>query len=240
MSHTNSTPNYNLPQFITTDKPFWLTDINTAFSDIDTGLNTAKTTADTASTNATQALLDASAAAGTASSADAKATGIISSIADVFDPTNTYVVDSVVMYNSLLYKCDVAVTTPGPWTGSANWSRITVENILDIKQNKTDYNLTTSSTNIVGAINEVNAGLSNLIVSEEIYNQSQTIQANTGFAITIPSRAGYTAIGLGTTYANGAANINFMMDTTTRIQCYNYTSTNFIGTLRVNVIYLKN
>ena len=35
MSHTNSTTNYALPQFLTTDKPAWLTDVNNAFSDID-------------------------------------------------------------------------------------------------------------------------------------------------------------------------------------------------------------
>lgn len=36
MSHTNSTANYNLPQFIGTDKPAWLTDVNGAMSAIDT------------------------------------------------------------------------------------------------------------------------------------------------------------------------------------------------------------
>ena len=48
MAHTNSTPNYNLPQFLGTDKPAWLTDINTAMSDIDTAIAAAKTVADTA------------------------------------------------------------------------------------------------------------------------------------------------------------------------------------------------
>lgn len=129
MSHTNTTPNYGLPQFITTDKPFWLTDINTAFSDIDTGINTAKTTADTASTNASQALLDASAASTAAASANAKGDGAIASIANAFDTTATYLLNDLVMYNSLLYKCTTAVTTPGPWTGSTNWTRITVESL---------------------------------------------------------------------------------------------------------------
>lgn len=48
MAHTNSTPNYNLPQFLGTDKPAWLTDINNAMSDIDAAIAAAKTTADTA------------------------------------------------------------------------------------------------------------------------------------------------------------------------------------------------
>lgn len=40
MSHTNSTANYNLPQFIATDKPAWLTDVNGAMQTIDGALNT--------------------------------------------------------------------------------------------------------------------------------------------------------------------------------------------------------
>ena len=48
MAHTNSTPNYNLPQFLGTDKPAWLTDVNNAMSDIDVAIAAAKTTADTA------------------------------------------------------------------------------------------------------------------------------------------------------------------------------------------------
>ena len=70
MSHTNSTANYNLPQFITTDKPAWLTDINGAFSAIDTGIDAAKDAADNAQSEATQALTDAGNAGTTATTAD--------------------------------------------------------------------------------------------------------------------------------------------------------------------------
>ena len=38
MGHTNITPNYSLPQFIDSDKPAWLDDINQAYSAIDTAL----------------------------------------------------------------------------------------------------------------------------------------------------------------------------------------------------------
>ena len=129
MSHTNSTTNYALPQFITTDKPAWLTDINNAFLDIDNAINTAKTTADTAATDAGTAIGDAAAAQTTANTADAKGSGAIASLADTFDPTTIYAVGDYVMYNSLLYICSTAVITPGPWTGATNWDRITVEQI---------------------------------------------------------------------------------------------------------------
>ena len=36
MGHTNSTANLALPQFIGTDKPTWLSDVNGAFAAIDT------------------------------------------------------------------------------------------------------------------------------------------------------------------------------------------------------------
>lgn len=59
MSATNTTTNYNLSQFIGTDKPAWLTDYNGDMSRIDTAIKTA---AD-----------DAAAASSTASAADGKA-----------------------------------------------------------------------------------------------------------------------------------------------------------------------
>lgn len=66
MGATNHTPNYNLPQFIGTDKPTWLSDVNGAFSDIDTQMKAN-------ATSAAQGISDAGAAASTATSANNKA-----------------------------------------------------------------------------------------------------------------------------------------------------------------------
>ena len=55
MSHTNQTANYELPQFLGTDKPSWLNDINPSMLAIDTAIKSAKDTADGASTTATTA-----------------------------------------------------------------------------------------------------------------------------------------------------------------------------------------
>lgn len=49
MSHTNTTANYNLPQFVGTDKPSWLTDVNGAMTSIDAQM---KTNADANTTTA--------------------------------------------------------------------------------------------------------------------------------------------------------------------------------------------
>ena len=46
MSSTNKTTNYELSQFIGTDKPAWLTDYNSDMSKIDGGIAAAKSTAD--------------------------------------------------------------------------------------------------------------------------------------------------------------------------------------------------
>lgn len=129
MAHTNSTTHYNLPQFVTTDKPAWLTDINGAMSNIDTGIYNAQDKADDAAGDATQALSDAAAAQSTANTADGKGSGAVASIAPTFDNTATYSVGDYVMYNNLLYKCRVAITVPGAWTGSANWNRATVNDM---------------------------------------------------------------------------------------------------------------
>jgi hypothetical protein len=56
MSHTNSTPNYNLPQFVGTDKPTWLNDVNGAMSAIDTQMKANADSATQANTNATTAV----------------------------------------------------------------------------------------------------------------------------------------------------------------------------------------
>ncbi len=130
MSHTNSTANYGLPQFITTDKPAWLTDVNVAYSAIDTGMKNNQDAAAAAQGDATQALDDASAASTAAAAADAKGSGAVASIANAFDSTATYQLNAIVMYNSLLYKCTTPVTTPGPWTGVTNWTRINVNELI--------------------------------------------------------------------------------------------------------------
>ena len=166
MAHTNSTTNYALPQFIPTDKPAWLTDINGAFADIDTAVHTAQTKADSAYNDAGTAQADATLALTNAATADAKGSGAIASIEAAFDPTTIYSVGAKVMYNSLLYRCIVAVVTPGPWTGSDNWERITVDSLISTSDSKIGV-LTSLSTvdksNLVNAVNEVNGKFSDLV-----------------------------------------------------------------------------
>lgn len=62
MGSTNSTPNYELSQFIGTDKPAWLQDYNGDMLKIDTGIAGAKTAADNAQSAADGAQGDATTA----------------------------------------------------------------------------------------------------------------------------------------------------------------------------------
>lgn len=81
MAHTNSTTNYELSQFIGTDKPTFLGDYNGDMQKIDAAIKASKDTADGASTTAnaasalaTSASETATTAASAAASADANAT----------------------------------------------------------------------------------------------------------------------------------------------------------------------
>lgn len=172
MAHTNSTTNYNLPQFLPTDKPAWLTDVNAAYASIDIGMHNAQDKADTAFADAGNAQADATTAINNAAAADAKASGALASIEAPFDPTTIYTVGTKVIYNSLLYRCIAPVITPGPWTGSDNWERITVDSLIataDSKIGSLTSLSTIDKTSIVNAINEVNGAVNR---ADVLYNKS--------------------------------------------------------------------
>lgn len=94
MSSTNHTTNYNLPQFVGSDKPAWLGDINPAMSAIDSAMHTnatkaqqgiddaltAKNRADSAYSLADGAKTDAGTAQGTANQAIANASAVDSKL----------------------------------------------------------------------------------------------------------------------------------------------------------------
>lgn len=73
MGHTNSTANLELPQFIGTDKPTWLGDVNGAFSAIDAYVGTNDAAVAAAASDASSAISQASAAVNTANTANTTA-----------------------------------------------------------------------------------------------------------------------------------------------------------------------
>lgn len=73
MGHTNSTANLSLPQFIGTDKPTWLGDVNGAFSAIDSYAGTNDAAVAAAVSDASSAIAQAASAVSTANAANTTA-----------------------------------------------------------------------------------------------------------------------------------------------------------------------
>lgn len=144
MAHTNQTPNYELSQFLGTDKPAWLVDYNGDMEKIDLGIKAAKDVADAAKTEADQGAIDIAAVTLTANSADAKSTAAVSNFAEAYDPTATYSIGEYVTYENLTYKCIVAITVPESFDGS-HWTRVTLDSELTAT-NTTVANVNTTAT----------------------------------------------------------------------------------------------
>ena len=103
MSHTNKTPNYDLPQFIGTDKASWLGDLNPAFLAIDAGMQANKVAAQAAEVSAGEASALAQSANSVANSANSSATNALSEIdnwieININNPDTT----NFVQYNCIL------------------------------------------------------------------------------------------------------------------------------------------
>ena len=91
MASTNKTTHYELPQWIGTDKPTFLGDMNQAYEDIDTGIYNAAT----AASNAASAASSAQSAAATAQSAAESAASTASAANTLATTANTNAVSAL-------------------------------------------------------------------------------------------------------------------------------------------------
>ena len=144
MSHTNSTTNYGLPEFLSSDKPAWMADINTAFATIDTTMKANEDSASQANT-------------------DIGTMGL--NLAPGYSNASTYDVGDIVMYNKRVYICDVAVTVPEAFD-SAKWSYYRLSDAGETANANADLlgNTDISSVGdgtVTGAVIALNANLSN-------------------------------------------------------------------------------
>lgn len=55
---------------------------------------------------------------------------LLKNIAPNFSTASTYALNALCVYEGVLYFCTTAVTTAGAWTGSSNWMKATVEDVL--------------------------------------------------------------------------------------------------------------
>lgn len=88
---------------------------------------------------------------------------------------HAYSVGDYFIYNDILYKATAAITVGATIVPNTNCAATNVtteikDNVVDIsgKQDKTDNSLTTTSKQVVGAINEINSALADLIKTETI------------------------------------------------------------------------
>ena len=165
-SSTNKTTHYELSQFVGSDKPSWLNDINSDMTKIDTAINTAKTTADGAATAAGNAQTAAENAQGTANTAvtnaataDGKAETAQTRIGVLANLTTTAKTDLVDAINEVDANCDSNAAKIG------TLSSLTT----DVK------------TDLVSAINSVETKI------EELDNYSTT-ESLTGKVLALPER----------------------------------------------------
>ena len=131
MGHTNSTANIALPQFIGTDKPTWLGDVNGAFSAIDSKVGTIDADVSAVDAKADNAVADAANAVTTATNAN-----------------NTAGTASTTATNAL-NVANNALTVANNADGHTNQLETKIGLLADLT--------TTDKTSIVNAINEVNA-----------------------------------------------------------------------------------
>lgn len=154
MSATNSTANYELPIFLATDKPAWLTDWNGAMSAIDTAIHTAQATADGAQTTAGAATADIS----TINASLTTITGNITSLTTSVN-SNTGAINTI---NSLIGNGE-PTTTDKTLIGAINeiYGMITGGS-NPIEADDVAYDNTTSgltASNVQAAIDEVVAAI---------------------------------------------------------------------------------
>ena len=138
MGHTNSTANYNLPQFVGSDKPTWLGDVNGAMSAIDAAIANAASAATDAASVATNAATVAAGAVTTANAASATATAASTAAGTATSTANT--------------AADTANNAQSTAVSAYN-KALTVGDVTELT--------TTDKTSAVAAINEVNAALGN-------------------------------------------------------------------------------
>lgn len=142
MSSTNKTTNYNLSQFIGSDKPAWLVDYNGDMSAIDTQMKANADAADAAQTTANTADSKADTNASAISTLDSQINGASGVAADV-----TSLQGSVNTINSLIGSGE-------PTTSQK--TLIGAINELDAENGDISQLETTNKSSLVAAINEVN------------------------------------------------------------------------------------
>lgn len=154
MGHTNSTANLSLPQFISTDKPTWLGDVNGAFSAIDSYAGTNDAAVAGAVSDASSAIAQAASAVSTATAANTTAGNASTAATNAVGTANNAM--------SLVNQTNIKIGTLANLTTTDKSSIVNAINEVDgkdagdITYDNSGSGLT--ATNVQDAIDEVAQG----------------------------------------------------------------------------------
>lgn len=185
MSHTNTTANYNLPQFIGTDKPSWLTDVNGAMTSIDTQMK-ANADANTTTAGNLASLTDRVTTAEGNISTNASS---ISTVANVANTAGTNATNALNKANSI--EAYLAIDTFASLTATVN--RGTVSSSLM----RTAHNASGTFGKVYGKLDVSGAGgTSNLVVtlSDTGLRPEEAITINSCCSTAIYTSGGFSYI----------------------------------------------
>lgn len=139
--HTNSTQNYELPQFVGTDKPTWLGDFNTAMATIDTAMGTNASNISSLGTRVTSA-------EGVANQASTDVAGLTSTV----NTLSSNVTSATTTANNAQSTATSALSTANTADGKAdtNASAITGldTRVTTCENNIANFNLTDYHTDV--------------------------------------------------------------------------------------------
>ena len=171
--HTNSTQNYNLPQFIGSDKPTWLGDVNTAMSTIDTAIGTNASNISSLGTRVTSA-------EGIASQASTDVAGLTSTVNTLSGNVTT----ATTTANNAQSTATSALNTANTANGKADSNATKIGDLTDLT--------TTDKTDVVSAINE-NVESINSVLDDLVYTEVVQVGRNMNIpAINQPATQTYT------------------------------------------------
>ena len=166
MSSTNKTTNYELSQFIGTDKPAWLSDYNGDMNKIDTAIHTASSTA---------------------TGADGKADANATSIGTLSNLTTTAKTSLVAAVNEVDSNSDTAQNTATLAGTTANEAKTTADGLVSYLSMTQTAQITPSLVGgTVGNINDLYYALNNTGTLGKIYGRYRFTATATSATLTLP------------------------------------------------------
>lgn len=174
MAATNHTTNYNLPQYIGTDKPTYLGDWNSTMGAIDTQMKTNADNASGALSAAQTAQTNANSALSTAQSADSKADTALTNAAtaqSTADNATSVATSALSTANTANGKSDNNTTAISALDTRVTSNETNIENLTPVVLYD---NSTGSATNITLSDSASNYDYLEIYYLEDIYNVGST------------------------------------------------------------------